>query len=84
MRPSGPMPWKPAITACSPSPNLRTRPSVSIASMRAAPWLMLVRSGTCQPCQLRAGTPISCSVSAISPAVTFSPEATTASYSRAS
>ena len=84
IRPSGLMPWKPAITACSPSPNLRISPSVSIASMRAAPWLELVRSGTCQPCQLRAGTPISCRVSAISPAVTFSPEATTASYSRAS
>jgi hypothetical protein len=42
------------------------------------------RTGTCQPCQLRAGTSISCSVSAISPAVTFSPEETTASYSRAS
>ena len=52
--------------------------------MRAAPWLMLVRSGTCQPCQLRAGTPISCNVKAMRPAVTFSPDATTASYSRAS
>ena len=31
MRPSGPMPWKPAMTACRPSPNLRIRPSVSIA-----------------------------------------------------
>ena len=84
MRPSGERPWKPAITACSPSPNFCASRSVSIASMRAAPWLELVRIGTCQPCQLRAGTPISCRVSAISPAVTFSPEETTASYSRAS
>ena len=55
-----------------------------MSTMRAAPWLELVRSGTCQPCQLRAGTPISWRVSAMRPAVTFSPEATTASYSRAS
>ena len=40
--------------------------------------------GTCQPCHDRAETPISCNRSAISPAVTFSPLATTASYSRAS
>ena len=73
MRPSGLMPWKPAITACSPSPNFWTSLSVSIETMRAAPWLELVLSGTCQPCQLRAGTPICCSVSAMSPAVTFSP-----------
>ena len=52
--------------------------------IRAAPWEELVSIGTCQPCQLRAGTPISCRVSAMRPAVTFSPEATTASYSRAS
>ena len=51
---------------------------------RAAPCWSVVLIGTCQPCQLRAGTPISCKRSAISPAVTFSPLATTASYSRAS
>jgi len=51
---------------------------------RAALWAEVVLMGTCQPCQLRAGTPISCKVSAIRPAVTFSPELTTASYSRAS
>ena len=84
MRPSGLTPWKPAMTACSPSPNFCTSRVVSISMIRAAPWEELVSIGTCQPCQLRAGTPISCRVSAMRPAVTFSPEATTASYSRAS
>ena len=51
---------------------------------RAAEWAEVVLIGTCQPCQDRAGTPISCRRSAIRPAVTFSPEDTTASYSRAS
>jgi hypothetical protein len=36
------------------------------------------------PCHDRAGTSISCKVRAIRPAVTFSPDETTASYSRAS
>jgi hypothetical protein len=67
-----------------PSANFAATLSVTMVSIRAAPWAELVRIGTCQPCQLRAGTPISCRVSAISPAVTFSPAATTASYSRAS
>jgi hypothetical protein len=58
--------------------------SRGIETKRAEPWAEVVLIGTCQPCQLRAGTPISCRRSAISPAVTFSPEATTASYSRAS
>ena len=62
MRPSGPRPWKPAMTACRPSPNLRMRPSVSIADDAGGAVAQLVRSGTCQPCQLRAGTPISCRV----------------------
>jgi hypothetical protein len=84
IRPSGLMPWKPAITACRPSANFASSRSVSIRSIRAAPWADVVRTGTCQPCQERAGTPISCRVSAMRPAVTFSPEATTASYSRAS
>ena len=51
---------------------------------RAEEWAEVVLIGTCQPCQDRAGTSISCKVSAISPAVTFSPADTTASYSRAS
>jgi len=51
---------------------------------RAEECAEVVWIGTCQPCQDRAGTSISCKVSAISPAVTFSPLATTASYSRAS
>ena len=52
--------------------------------MRAAPCAEVVLSGTCQPSQERAGIPMPWSVSAISPAVTCSPEDTTASYSRAS
>ena len=43
-----------------------------------------VAIGSCQPCQERALMPMPSSVSASSPAVTCSPEATTASYSRAS
>ena len=67
-----------------PSSNLAVMFSVPISSIRAEACAELVTSGTCQPCQLRAGTSISCKVSAISPAVTASPELTTASYSRAS
>ena len=52
--------------------------------MRAEPWASDGQIGICQPCQERAVTPISCSTIASSPAVTCSPEATTASYSRAS
>jgi hypothetical protein len=52
--------------------------------MRAEPCASLVRIGTCQPCQERAGSPIPWSTMARSPAVTCSPEATTASYSRGS
>ena len=40
--------------------------------------------GSCQPCHERAFTPMPSSMIASSPAVTCSPEATTASYSRAS
>jgi hypothetical protein len=85
MRPSGLIPWKPATTATRmPSANFAMMLSDGIASIRAEAWAEVVCTGTCQPCQLRAGTSISCSVSAMSPAVTFSPEETTASYSRAS
>jgi hypothetical protein len=52
--------------------------------MRAEAWASLVRIGICQPCQERAWMPIACSAIASSPAVTCSPDATTASYSRAS
>jgi hypothetical protein len=58
--------------------------SGGIASIRAEACAEVVFTGTCQPCQDRAGTSISWSVSAMRPAVTFSPEETTASYSRAS
>ena len=49
--------------------------------MRARPWASSVMIGTCQPSQERAGTPMLRKVMASSPAVTCSPEATTASYS---
>ena len=79
------MPWKPATTATFiPSRNLRRMLSVGIASIRAEPWAEVVCTGTCQPCQERAGMSISWSRSAMRPAVTFSPEEVTASYSRAS
>jgi len=54
------------------------------AAIRAEAWASLVLIGICQPCQERACMPIACSAIANSPAVTCSPEATTASYSRAS
>src|SRR5438132_1172723 len=52
--------------------------------MGALRWALSVWVGTCQPCHDRAVTPIDCSTMARSPAATCSPEATTASYSRAS
>ena len=52
--------------------------------MRAEPWALEVRIGNCQPCQERALMPMPSSMIARRPAVTCSPEATTASYSRAS
>ena len=52
--------------------------------MRAEPCAALVLIGICQPCQERALMPMDCSTMASSPAVTCSPVATTASYSRAS
>ena len=52
--------------------------------MRAEPCALSVRIGNCQPCQERALTPMPSSTMASSPAVTCSPVATTASYSRAS
>ena len=79
------MPWKPAITATSlRSWNRLTISSPLTARMRAEPCASLVRIGNCQPCHERALTPISCRAMASSPDVTCSPEATTASYSRAS
>src|SRR3569623_1440636 len=52
--------------------------------MRAAPCESSVWIGTCQPWKERDEMPISPSTIAIRPAVTCSPDATTASYSRAS
>ena len=78
-------PWKPAMTATSLRSLKRLISSAPLTSrMRAEPWASLVRIGNCQPCQERAGTPMSCSTIASSPAVTCSPDDTTASYSRAS
>jgi hypothetical protein len=55
----------------------------SMSRMRAEPWASVVRMGICQPCQDRAGSPISPSTIDRRPEVTCSPEATTASYSEA-
>ena len=57
---------------------------VSISSMRATLWALLVRIGNCQPSQLRAFTPSDCSVMASRPEVICSPAATTTSYSAGS
>ena len=60
IRPSGEIPWKPATTATRmPSPNFAMMLSVGISSIRAEACAEVVRTGTCQPCQLRAGTSIS-------------------------
>ena len=56
----------------------------SMSSIRAEAWASLVLIGICQPCQERAWMPMPCSTMASRPDVTCSPEATTASYSRAS
>ena len=84
MRLSGAMPWKPAMTATWPSLKRWMRNEPSMSAMRAAPWALSVLIGICQPCHERAWMPIDCSTSASRPDVTCSPEATTASYSRAS
>ena len=79
------MPWKPAITAtwpCSLKCLISSAPFTSW--MRAEACALSVRIGNCQPCQERALTPMPASTMAKSPAVTSSPVATTASYSRAS
>ena len=76
------MPWKPETTAtslCSVKPS--RIPVPSIAAMRAEPWASEVMIGICQPCQDRAGRPISWRAMARRPEVTCSPEATTTSYS---
>src|SRR5947207_8869521 len=56
----------------------------SISRIRAEAWASEVRIGICQPCQERAWMPMPCSTIASRPEVTCSPDATTASYSRAS
>src|SRR3954463_6836077 len=79
------MPWKPEITATSLRSLKRLTSSAPLMSrMRAEPCASLVRIGNCQPCQDRALTPICCRAMAKRPEVTCSPDATTASYSRAS
>ena len=78
-------PWKPAITATSlRSLNRLISSAPSMPTMRAEPCTFEVRIGICQPCHERALTPIPSSAIASKPAVTCSPEATTASYSRVS
>ncbi len=79
------MPWKPAITATCFWVAKRLISSAPLTSrMRAEPCTLSVRIGSCQPCQERALTPMPSSTMASSPAVTTSPVATTASYSRVS
>src|SRR5882672_12057249 len=56
----------------------------SISRIRAEAWASEVLIGICQPCQERAWMPMPCSTIASRPEVTCSPDATTASYSRAS
>src|SRR6478752_9778712 len=81
----GSMPWKPATTATSLRSLKRVMISLpSMSSIRAEAWASLVLIGICQPCQERAWIPMPCSTMASRPEVTCSPEATTASYSRAS
>ena len=81
---SGSMPWKPVITATSPCSRRARILSPGTSLMRATPCALSVRIGICQPCQERAVMPMPCSTMASSPAVTCSPVATMASYSRAS
>ncbi len=81
---SGSSPWKPVTTATSPESSRSRSFSPGISMMRAAPCAASVRMGICQPCHERAWTPIDWSAMARRPAVTFSPDATIASYSRAS
>src|SRR3954447_4715119 len=81
----GLMPWNPAMTATSLRSLKRLMISVpSMPSIRAEAWASLVLIGICQPCQERAWMPMPWSTMASRPDVTCSPEATTASYSRAS
>ncbi len=77
-------PWKPGITATSPAARLASSAVVSISAIRAEAWPSEVRIGSCQPSQLRAGTPAAWSAMARSPLVICSPEETTTSYSRGS
>ncbi len=56
MRCSAETPWKPATTATlKPSANLASMFSRGMSMKRAAEWAEVVRIGTCQPCQERAG-----------------------------
>ena len=81
----GLMPWKPATTATSFRSLKRLTISLpSISRIRAEAWASDVLIGICQPCQERAWMPMACSAMASRPEVTCSPEATIASYSRAS
>ena len=66
------------------SPKRLTSSAPLMSRMRAEACTFEVRIGSCQPCQERALTSMSCRVIASRPAVTCSPVATTASYSLAS
>ena len=79
------MPWKPATTATCPLGETRRR-SRRRRSHRCAPShaRRRSRSGSASPARSAPECRCSCSTMASSPEVTCSPEATTASYSRAS
>ncbi len=72
------------MTAISPACIEAISASESIVSIRALACASIVRTGSCQPSQLRALEPSDWSVSASSPLVTCSPDATTTSYSAGS
>jgi hypothetical protein len=62
------MPWKPLMTATSLRSLKRLISSAPLMSrMRAEPCALLVRIGSCQPCQERALMPMPSSVMARSP-----------------
>jgi hypothetical protein len=46
--PSSVTPWKPGMTAMPPASNTRSSTAASIASIIAALWIGLVRTGSCQ------------------------------------
>ena len=81
---SGSMPWKPVITATSPCSRRSRILSPGMSLMRADAVRVVGDDGDLPALPGARLMPIDCSTMASSPAVTCSPVATTASYSRAS